>query len=266
MCNCKQQEYELIPELEAAVRNYNAYFQPEYETGGMATRKAPSFVKGFSGPAGECRAALTRAGKTEAQALTIINNQVAAAIKMLRFAANKLKRANRTKQTNQVFQRIFRVMPDFVPTWLKQTSTIRDRGDVVAIRCSRVADLLASGSIRFFCSITSANCPDCTDGSPAFACSSYGNESVAPNNSNVICLGIPFWNDMKNGRLNSILSTLMHEPFHIRFGVYVTEHSTTRSVGKFGGINCIIQFVFEINGQTPPQRVSDRCRGTAVRR
>jgi hypothetical protein len=72
---------------------------------------------------------------------------------------------------------------------------------------------------------------------------------------------------MKNDNQASMLATLMHEPFHIYFGVYVTEHGPRngKSIGKFGGINCIVQFVFRINGRTPPQRVSDRCVLTAVR-
>lgn len=258
MCNCKQNEYGLLPELEALLVNY------EVSTGAAK----PSFARNLSGPNAECTAALTHAGKTQAQALAIINAQIASAIRMLRVAANKLRQGNRSFQTNNIFQRIFRVLPNFVPTWLKQTATIKDRGDVIAMRCSRVADLLASGTVRLFCSITSANCPDCGNDNSDFACSSWGDESVAPQNSNVICLGAAFWDDMRNGNTVSMLSTLMHEPFHIYYGKYVTEHITHadgRSVGKFGGINCIVQFVFEVNGQTAPARVSNRCGATVVR-
>ena len=222
---------------------------------------APIFVRDFSGPAGECTAVLTHAGKTRAQALAIVNNQIAIAIRMLRVAATRLKRGSRSNTTRQLFRKIFRVSPEFVPSWLKQTATIKDRGDVVAVRCRRVADLLASGRIRYFCRVTAANCPDCGNDNSPFACSSWGAH-------NVICLGDPFWDDMRNNRITSILATLMHEPFHIYFGEYVTEHHQHpdgRSVGKFGGIYCILQFVFGINGRTPPQRVSDRCRDTVVR-
>jgi hypothetical protein len=55
----------------------------------------------------------------------------------------------------------------------------------------------------------------------------------------------------------------MHEPFHIYFGKYVTSHRA--DAGKFGGINCLVQFVFEANGRTTPARVSQRCRDMAVR-
>jgi hypothetical protein len=276
MCSqCSQNEYELLPELEAILGNYAGAYRNEYETGagkadgtGTGVAAGPTFVRNLSGPDAECTAALTRAGKTKAQALAIINARIASAIRMLRVAADSLKQGNRTTQTNQIFQRIFRVPPRFVPTWFKPTAAIRDRGDVVAVRCRRVANLLAGGGIRLFCSITSANCPDCGNDNAPFACSSWGDESVAPKNSNVICLGTPFWDDMKNGNADSMLSTLMHEPFHIYFGKYVTEHDTHpdgRSVGKFGGINCIVQFVFEINGQAAPSRVSDRCGGTPTR-
>jgi len=37
----------------------------------------------------------------------------------------------------------------------------------------------------------------------------------------------------------------------------VTVHDSDR--GKFGGINCIVQFVFETNGRVAPSRVNDRC-------
>jgi hypothetical protein len=221
------------------------------------------YAKDLSGPASECVASLKRAGKTRAQALTIINTQVGVAITMLRKAAKDLKRGSRSSTTKDLFRKIFRVTPEFVPTWLKQTATIKDRGDVVATRCARVADLLASGGIRYFCRIAKANCPDCSDGSTAFACSSWGDESVAPKNSRVVCLGGPFWDDMKAGRTASMLSTLMHEPFHIYYGKYVTAHRA--DPGKFGGINCIVQFVFETNSRFAPGRVSKRCTDTAVR-
>ena len=232
-------------------------------------RRSPfRYVKDFSSSDAECAEALTRAGKTRAEALTIINAQIGLAIRMLRVAASKLQTSNRTAQTNATFRQIFRVPPSFVPSWLRPTATIRDRGDAVAARCRRVADLLASGRIRFFCSVNGTNCPDCAASSPdVYACSSWGQEGTAPQNSNVICLGTRTWDDMKNGNLASIRSTVMHEPFHIYYGIYVTEHGprTGRSVGKFGGISCIVQFVFQINRQTPTPEDVGACAGTAVR-
>ena len=249
-------------EFESSEGEGEAEFSWEAETGGGG-----AFVRNFSGPNAECVTALARAGKTRAQALALINSQIGSAIRMLRVADARLKRGSRSSQTNALFRRIFRVPPNFVPKWLKQTSTIKDRGDVVAARCQRVADLLASGRIRYFCTINSTNCPDCGNDNSDFACSSWGREGAAPANSNVVCLGQAFWDDMKRGDRASTLSTLMHEPFHIYFGRYVTEHARAggESVGKFGGINCIVQFVFQINGQTPPARVSRRCQGTPVR-
>lgn len=221
------------------------------------------YVKDLSGPATECTAALKRAGKTKAEALTIINTQIDIAIRLLRKAENDLKRGSRSSTTSDLFLKIFRVRPQFVPTWLKQTATIKDRGDVVATRCGRVADLLAGGRLKFFCTINSTNCPDCSNDPSDFACSSWGDESTSPGNSNVICLGNAFWDDMKAGNTTSLLATLMHEPFHIYYGKYVTAHVSSR--GKFGGINCIVQFVFETGGRTPPSRVSQRCTNMAVR-
>ena len=80
----------------------------------------------------------------------------------------------------------------------------------------------------------------------------------------MICLGSAFWRDMKAGNTSSLLATLMHEPFHIYFGRYVTEHGADR--GKFGGINCIVRFVFEANGRNAPDRVNRRCTAMAVRK
>jgi hypothetical protein len=217
---------------------------------------APRFVKDFSGAAAECTTALARAGKTRAQALAIVNAQVGVAIRLLRKAAADLTRGKRTPATRNLFLKIFRVRPEFVPTWLKTTESIKDRGDVVRVRCARVADLLASGRIQFFCAITAANCPDCGNDNSPFACSSFGAHRV-------ICLGDAFWDDMRAGRTTSMMSTLMHEPFHIYFGCQVTEHRDT--AGKFGGINCIVQFAFAASGRTPPSRVSERCTDMAVR-
>ena len=223
-------------------------------------------VRRFSSNTG-CVDALRKAGKTKEQALAIINAQIALAIRMLRLAADRLKQDARTPRTKAIFHKIFRVQPDFVPTWFKPTASLKDRGDVVAVRCRRVADLLASGTLKLFCSINSTDCPDCGNDNSDFACSSWGDESVAPRRSNVICLGAPFWDDMRAGNASSLRSTLMHEPFHIYFGKYVTAHERAdgKSVGKFGGITCIVRFVFEINNQTPPQRVIDRCKATVVR-
>ena len=88
-------------------------------------------------------------GEMQAQALAIIDAQIGVAITMLRQAAKDLQRGSRSTATRDLFLEIFRVRPEFVPTWLKTTATIKDRGDVVATRCKRVADLLASGKIKF---------------------------------------------------------------------------------------------------------------------
>lgn len=236
----------------------------EVGRGTSVGRRSPGFVADFSGPAAECVRALRRAGKTRAQALVIINTEISVAVTMLRKAAADLERGRRTQATKSLFLKIFRVRPEYVPTWLKPTASIKDRGDVVGTRCRRVADLLASRTIRFFCTINSTNCPDCSNDSSDFACSSWGDESRTPKDSRVICLGDAFWDDMKAGRTSSLLATLMHEPFHIYFGRYVTEHRAT--AGKFGGINCIVRFVFEANRRTAPSRVNQRCTAMAVRR
>jgi hypothetical protein len=277
-CPCKSQKEALMTNMRD-IQPEAFEFQPETSFGEFESEfgefefeeEASSFrfVKDFSGPAAECAAALRRANKTKAQALTIINTQIGIAIAMLRKAAKDLRRENRSATTKALFHKIFRVNPEFVPTWLKQTTTIKDRGDVVRVRCEKVADLLASGTLRFFCAINATNCPDCARADPNdWACSSYGTEGVAPRRSNVVCLGNAFWNDMKAGNTSSLVATLMHEPFHIYYGIYVTEHlSPTRPrPGKFGGIYCILQFVFESNGRTAPQRVNDRCTRMAVRR
>jgi hypothetical protein len=44
----------------------------------------------------------------------------------------------------------------------------------------------------------------------------------------------------------------------------VTDHVST--AGKFGGIYCILQFAFETNRRTPPDRVKQRCAKMAVRK
>lgn len=237
-----EDEYEYVDQEEG-----------EYETpGGSRSR----FVTDFSGPAAECTLALRRAGKTRAQALAIVNTQIGAAVVMLRKAAADLQYGKRSQATRNLFLKIFRVRPEFVPTWFKPTPSNRDRGDVVRIRCAKVADLLASGGIKFFCTINATNCPECGNDTSPFACSSFGKHRV-------ICLGDAFWSDMKAGRTTSMLSTLMHEPFHIYFGRTVTEHRST--AGKFGGINCLVRFAFEANRRTAPARVTQRCTDMAVR-
>ena len=252
------------PQPELEIGNYEGEWEAPPTPGGSNGASALKYVKDLSGPAAECTEALKRAGKTNAEALKLINAQIAVAIAMLRKSSAALKRGSRSSSTIATFQKIFRVKPGYVPTWLKQTATIKDRGDVVAKRCERVADLLASGRIKFFCTINSTNCPDCSNDAAPFACSSWGDESKAPKSSRVVCLGHGFWNDMKAGNTNSMISTIMHEPFHIYYGKYVTAHVSDR--GKFGGINCIVQFVFETNSRTVPGRVKERCRHMPVRK
>ena len=120
--------------------------ETEWEHEAAKRRSAFRYVKSFAGSDADCLAAMKIAKKTRSQALAIINTQIGQAIRMLRIAANKLKRGSRSTQTKAIFQKIFRVKPEFVPTWLKQTEAIKDRGDVVATRCRGVANLLERGA------------------------------------------------------------------------------------------------------------------------
>jgi hypothetical protein len=245
-----------------------------YEGEDEAPRRAAPrrYVKDFSGPAAECVTALRRAGTTRAKALATINEQIGVAIKMLRKAAADLERGKRSKATRDLFLKIFRVRPEFVPKdWFKPTASIKDRGDVVRVRCARVAAMLAGGRIRYFCAINGTNCPACATASPASpGCSSFGGSGAAARSSLVICLGTQFWDMMKADSTDEVLAVLMHEPFHIYFGQYVTEHQGDNprhsNVGKFGGVYCIARFVFETNRRTAPTWTNDRCEGTPVRR
>ena len=216
-------------------------------------------VTDFSGPASECTAALRRADKTKAQALKAINEQIGLAIEMLRKAAASLERGKRSKATRDLFLKIFRVRPEFVPTWLKRTTSIQDRGDVVRVRCARVADMLAGRTIKYFCAINGTNCPECAsdEAKSAHACSSFGKHRV-------VCLGDSFWDAMKAGNTDRLLTVLMHEPFHIYFGVQVTEHRA--SAGKFGNVNCIVKFAFDLNSRTADEQINIRCQDILPRR
>jgi peptidoglycan hydrolase-like protein with peptidoglycan-binding domain len=263
-------------EFDLAWENFDEEFEDEMEEmeweAEAAKRKATfRYVKNFASSNAECVAAMNSAKKTRSQALEIINTQIGQAIRMLRVAANKLKRGNRSTQTQAIFQKIFRVKPESIPTWLTQTATIKDRGDVVATRCSQVANLLERGGLRYFCTISAKKCPDCPDGhdySTTYACSSWGKYRV-------VCLNTPFWKAMASTPIDipTILAVLMHEPFHVYYGEYVTEHQrrrpdgTLEPTGKFGGIYCATQFVFEINGKTNyPAWMKKVCQDSPVRR
>lgn len=250
------------------------YSQEMFEAESTKPASPFRYVKSFASSDAECADAFRRAKKTRAQALTIVNQQIGQAIRMLRVAAARLKRGSRSAKTKAIFKKIFRVAPEFVPGWLKQTATIKDRGDVVATRCRRVADMLERGGLRYFCTIGSPNChPACTDPS-IYACSSFGSESTTMKDKRVVCLGTAFWDAMGQSPVDlpNILAVLMHEPFHIFYGTYVTQHDprvvngNSESVGKFGGIYCITQFVFEINGRTNyPAWMKRVCDDTTVR-
>lgn len=264
--------FEITPQFEAesdeGEYEGEGEYAGEFESGGRSAPRpaARRYVTKLHGPAAECARAMRRAVKTPGQALAIINAQIEVAIKMLRKTAADLERASaaqrrrdRTQATKDLFLKIFRVRPGFVPKdWPKPTGRIKDRGDVVKVRCARVADLLASGQLKFFCAINGTNCPDCASPTApnAIACSSYGKDRV-------VCLGDKFWDAMKAGDSATLLAVLMHEPFHIYFGEYVTEHRANS--GKFGGIYCIVQFVFDANKRREPPWMDAVCANTKVR-
>ena len=196
--------------------------------------------------------------KTRTEALGIINAEIGVAIAMLRRSAINLKRGSRSSKTKTLFQKIFRVKPEFVPTWLKPTDTIKDRGDVVATRCKQVTDLLASGTLKFSARSTQL-ISDCSNDSSDFACLSWGDESKAPKSSRVTCLGDAFWDDMKAGKTDSLLATLRAEPFHIYYGRYVTEHRSERWK-VWGSTIASSRFVFETNSRAAPDGSANAVR------
>ena len=231
---------------------FNEAFDGEFEyenARGKTQRAVRTYFRDFSGDPKECTSALL-GGKTRAEAVSTINTLIGESIRMLRRAAKDLKRENRTATTRKLFLQIFRVRPEFVPECLKQTDQIKDRGDVVAVRCARVADLLESRTLKYFCKISAKDCPDCGDDNTGHACSSWGKHKV-------VCIGPDFWGDFKSNNKLSMLSVIMHEPFHVYFGKYATDHND--KTGKFGGIYCIVHFVFRLHGRNIPQWMRDVC-------
>jgi hypothetical protein len=169
----------------------------------------------------------------------------------------------RTDSTRSAFRAAFGTSPEFVPTWRRPTDSWGDLGQLVAIRLRNVAKELDSGSIRYFCEIDPANCPECTPpvNPNDFACSSFALRHV-------ICLGPAFWNamrdandlalparDRRRARVEMTL-TLLHEPLHIYYGQRIGDGGGRT---RFNNAFCYERFVVRVNGQPLPPEVNRSC-------
>lgn len=177
-----------------------------------------------------------------------VNTLAGTAVSWALSAARALERSPRSNQTKQLFREAFGTSPEFVPSWRLPSYSWKDRGGLVAIRLRSAAKILDEGWIRYFCWGSPAHCPECTgDPSTYYACSSWKRY--------IICLGEDFWKDWQNRRTVSMISTLLHECFHIYYG-HLIGHGER---GRYSDANCYVRFVLRFNGQPVPPRIASRC-------
>ena len=178
-----------------------------------------------------------------------VRDSLVNAVTWARAAAAALSRSERDKgNTPFLFEEAFGTTAAQVPSWRPPGQTW-NLGDVVRARLLFAAQLLAGGSIHFFCWGDTRFCPECSD-DPAtyFACSSWGKRYV-------VCLGRGFWRDWRAGLRESMAATMLHEALHIYFSRLVAHGET----GRYGDANCYARFALRSAKVNVPARVRNRC-------
>lgn len=225
----------------------------EYKTG---TNRAINSFTCNNIELAEVRRILGNNAITYAQLQNEVNRRARMAADWCIKAALELERKPIDSGVRRIFINVFRVRPEFAAEWLKRQGW-NSRGALIAHRLRTIAKILTDRSIRYFCWGNSSYCPECTgSNSDYFACSSWGK-------SRVICIGTSFWEAWKAGKVSDNISTLIHEAFHIYFGLLI-RHGENAG-GKFSDANCYTYFILRLNRKPVPDRIKTRCNSTSVR-
>jgi hypothetical protein len=197
---------------------------------------------------------------SEEELRTAVGAAVERAVSLTLKAARALERSPRSPGTKTLFREIFGTFPEFVPKWRAASAPWKDRGELVALRLKRAADILAGGQIQYYC----WGCPGGDRDPMTYEACNY------PPGEYLIGFGKGFWENLKNAAYNYMAMTLLHEALHIYYSSVITRGHE----GRYGNAYCYQRFVPEMNGLYLYPKTEEACpsilrrgsRGVEVRK
>lgn len=215
-----------------------------------ADRTAIGTALGLTDASGNPRAA------TAAEVRTRITNAIQRAVTLINNAAAPLRRpraAGAAGETMRIrFRDAFGTMPEFVPSWRPAGQTW-DRGAVVRERLRCAAKIMSEGDIEFFC-WAAGSCPF----TPAGGWTANIWAGVVPGQYR-LCLAPRFWRASREGHVEAMATTLLHECLHIYFDTI--RHALER--GPYNTATCYERYVLVANGLPLHDAVSIPCPSKA---
>lgn len=190
---------------------------------------------------------------TVAEVRTIITDAVRRAVVLIARAAAPLRRPRAGGAAGEAmrlrFRDAFGTAPEFIPTWRPAGQTW-DRGAVVRERLRCAAKIMSEGDIEFVC-WGPGSCPF------EFAWDA-GTWAVVLPGQYRICLGARFWRASREGDVDGLATTLLHECLHIYFDTI--RHELER--GPYNTAACYERYVLLANRLPVPAAVSTPCRSS----
>ena len=173
---------------------------------------------------------------SEEELRTAVGTAVKKAVYLTLKAANALEKSPRSIGTKTLFREIFGTFPEFVPKWRAAGASWKDRGELVALRLKRAADILASGQIQYYC----WGCPGGDRDPITYEACNH------PPGKYIIGFGKGFWENLKNAAsaYDYMAMTLLHEALHVYYSSVITH----RHEGRYSNAYCYQRFVPEMNG------------------
>jgi hypothetical protein len=191
---------------------------------------------------------------TTAEVRTAITGAIQRAVTLMNRAAFPLRRPRATGAGGEPmrirFRDAFGTMPEFVPTWRPAGQTW-DIGAVVRERLRCAAKIVSEGDIEFV-AWGPGSCPF----TYAWAATTW---AVVEAGRYRICLGARFWQASREGDVDGMATTLLHECLHIYFDTI--RHRLER--WPFNRAACYERYVLVANQLPVPAEVSGPCPSSA---
>lgn len=191
---------------------------------------------------------------TAAEVRTAITGAINRAVTLINRAAFPLRRPRAAGAAGEAmrirFRDAFGRMPEFVPTWRPAGQTW-DIGAVVRERLRCAAKIMSEGDIEFV-AWGPGSCPFATTWEA-------GTWAVVQAGRYRICLGARFWRASREGDLDGLATTMLHECLHIYFDTI--RHRLER--WPFNRAACFERYVLVANQLPVPASVSRPCPSSA---
>src|ERR1044071_251621 len=188
---------------------------------------------------------------TAAEVETILTNAAQRAVVLIARAADPLRRPRVTgtaaESMRTHFRDVFGTTPEFVPSW-RPVGERWDRGAVVRERLRCAAKMMSEGDIEFI-AWGPGSCPF----SHLWVAGLW---AVAdPLRRYRICLGARFWEAARQGDVDGLATTLLHECLHIYFDTI--RHDAREE--RFNNAWCFEHYVLLANGLSVPRAIRTAC-------